>query len=169
MKTYGKNKLTIKQMYSDRKMAEDAGHSHFFPGTPCKHGHIAPRAVLIPACVECKKMYYEKHMKPRRELAEKKKAEKERLRILKEKEKSIKRYGRDKLLLEEMKTTKQQALEAGHSHYFTKKPCKKGHLMPRTTGNATCVMCTRAYSKNWSHAHLKKQTVHFTDLAPLKP
>ena len=156
MKTYGPHKLTMGQMYSDRQVAGNAGHLHYFLGVPCKHGHIAPRFVSSSMCVDCGRMHYAKRTAPRREIAEKKRAERERIRNLKKQEKAIKRYGARKLLIEEMKVTRRQALEAGDSHYFTNKRCRNGHLSPRTAGNATCVICTRVYTNNWKIA-LKKQ------------
>jgi len=149
IKTYGPEKLTIDQMHSNRQVADEARHTHYYLGTPCKHGHISPRLVSSSICVECKKMHYEKRMKPRREIAAKKRAEKEKIRKQREKEKSIKRYGPDKLILEKMKPNKREAIEAGHSHYFTGKPCRNGQLAPRTTGNATCIMCTRHYRNRY--------------------
>lgn len=45
---------------------------------------------------------------------------------------TIKRtYGRNKLTIAQMVSTKTDALKAGHSHYYTGQPCRNGHLSPR--------------------------------------
>jgi len=55
MSTYGPNKLTIEQMQSNRTDAFRVGHSHYFTGKSCKHGHISPRTVKGSYCVECQR------------------------------------------------------------------------------------------------------------------
>ena len=62
---------------------------------------------------------------------------------------TIKRYGPNKLTIEEMRSNKEDAQKAGHSHYFTNRLCKYGHLAPRTTGNSTCVQCASAHSSKY--------------------
>ncbi len=42
-KTYGRDKLSIDDMHSNKKDCLNAKHSHYFTGVPCKHGHISPR------------------------------------------------------------------------------------------------------------------------------
>lgn len=51
--------------------------------------------------------------------------------------------------IEEMRSNMGDAKKAEHSHYFTGRPCKHGHLAPRTTGNATCVQCARTHSSKY--------------------
>jgi hypothetical protein len=41
--TYGRDKLAIDQMTSNREACKEAKHSHYFTGRPCIHGHVAPR------------------------------------------------------------------------------------------------------------------------------
>lgn len=53
-------------------------------------------------------------------------------------------YGRDKLTIAEMHATRKECLAAGHSHYFTGKPCKYGHIAPRTKKGG-CNECQRIY------------------------
>ena len=60
-------------------------------------------------------------------------------------------FGHDRLTIEQMKSKKEDALKAGHSHYFTGRPCRNGHLAPRTK-RGECNECVRDYSRN----HLKK-------------
>jgi len=76
-KFYGPEKLTIKQMLSNKKEAFDAGYSHYFTGKPCKWGHITPRIAKTGVCLECRKIYqqnyYSKTKKSRRILTEEKK------------------------------------------------------------------------------------------------
>lgn len=63
-KVFGKNGLTIDQMFSERSQAKKAGHSHYFTGVLCKNGHLAPRRVHDCLCVECGKMYRRKYYVP---------------------------------------------------------------------------------------------------------
>ena len=58
---YGSNNLTIEQMHSSRAEAIAAGHSHFFTGKPCKHGHIEIRSVKNSVCLACRQVYYLKN------------------------------------------------------------------------------------------------------------
>jgi len=73
-KTYGKDKLTINQLHSNRQDADAAGHSHFFTGLPCIRGHLIPRNAKNGTCIECSKIthkkYYAKIRKPRQNLTE---------------------------------------------------------------------------------------------------
>ncbi len=64
----------------------------------------------------------------------------------KQRKSTIKRYGSNKLTIEEMRSNIEDAKKAEQSHYFTGRPCKYGHLAPRTTGNATCVQCASTHS-----------------------
>ena len=44
-------------MCSSNSEAKVAGHSHYFTGKPCKHGHLVPRKVNVCVCVECDRLY----------------------------------------------------------------------------------------------------------------
>ena len=73
-KTYGPNKLTIEHMHSNKQDADAAGHSHYFTGVPCIHGHLVPRKTKNGVCLECLKntqrKYYSTIRKPYRNLTE---------------------------------------------------------------------------------------------------
>ncbi len=60
-----------------------------------------------------------------------------------------KTYGPDKLTIDQMHSNRQNADKAGHSYFFTGKPCKYGHLSPRQTSNATCVQCACDHSNKY--------------------
>ncbi len=53
------------------------------------------------------------------------------------------KYGKDKLTLKTMVSSRSDALKAEHSHYFTGRECKYGHVAPRLTKNARCVECLK--------------------------
>jgi len=61
-------------MHSTKADADAAGHSHYFTGEPCRHGHIAPKRVKGWPCVECARLAYEKkaprHRRPREIISE---------------------------------------------------------------------------------------------------
>jgi hypothetical protein len=40
-----------------------------------------------------------------------------------------------------MPATRQDAINAGARHYFTGKPCLRGHLSPRYTESCNCLQC----------------------------
>jgi len=43
--------------------------------------------------------------------------------------------------------TKEEARKIGSKRYFTGIPCKRGHVVERTTGDGSCVECTRLRSQ----------------------
>ena len=61
-RTYGYDKLTIKQMHSNRAEALDAGHSHYFTGQLCRNGHISPRNKR-GECHECTSLWIKDYVK----------------------------------------------------------------------------------------------------------
>ncbi len=63
-----------------------------------------------------------------------------------------KTYGKDKRTIDQMHSTKKAAKAAGHQHYYTGKPCKRGHLSPRyASGN-----CFECASLRHQRAYIKK-------------
>ena len=52
-----------------------------------------------------------------------------------------KTYGPDKLTIEQMHSNKKDAIAAGHLYYFTGKPCKNGHIVPRMVKGYGCLEC----------------------------
>ena len=44
-------------------------------------------------------------------------------------------------------TNRTDALAAGHTQYFTGKPCKQGHTSNRKAGNGECMECRRISSR----------------------
>lgn len=62
-------------------------------------------------------------------------------------------------------TTQKTARQAGHPHYFTGKPCKRGHTSPRYTHNGTCTACHLEYSKVYNKTVAGKETTRKTQSA----
>ena len=60
--TYGHDKLRIDQMTNNREECLKKGHSHYFNGKPCRHGHVAPRNKK-GYCNECNRINGKKHYK----------------------------------------------------------------------------------------------------------
>lgn len=48
--------------------------------------------------------------------------------------------------------TRKEAAAAGLKHYFTGKPCHKGHVAPRVL-TGSCSECARETARNWNRAH----------------
>ena len=45
--------------------------------------------------------------------------------------------------------TREEALEQGLKHYYTGKPCKRGHYAERYTNCSTCVLCSYQKTAEW--------------------
>lgn len=58
-KAYGRDRITIEEMTTNPTDCKNAGHSHYFSGKPCRHGHIAPRT-RRGDCNECNRLYAQK-------------------------------------------------------------------------------------------------------------
>lgn len=69
--------------------------------------------------------------------------------------------------------TRQNAISQGLARYFTGKPCSKGHVAERYTGNKTCCVCANAaaskakdpnkvyeYNRNWRQNSTKKSLAY---------
>lgn len=49
--------------------------------------------------------------------------------------------------------SRKEAKAQGLPHYYTGKPCKRGHLSERRTDNASCLECRREYQKEYMQEH----------------
>jgi len=67
-------------------------------------------------------------------------------------------YGHAKLTIEQMYSTKEEAV-AGHLYYFTGKPCKHGHTAPRKIEGKSCYcyVCKKKIHDKW-YAKVKKSS-----------
>ena len=65
-----------------------------------------------------------------------------------------KTYGPAKLTIEQMYSNRQDADAAGHSHFFTGKPCKNNHIAHRAVKHGRCMEWLRIRSKK-AYAKLK--------------
>jgi len=54
---------------------------------------------------------------------------------------------------------RQQALERGLTHYFTGKPCKRGHVALRITSHRRCIECNREDDRARSVKHKEKESI----------
>lgn len=61
-----------------------------------------------------------------------------------------------------------RAREEGLSHYFTGKPCSKGHVSSRLTSTRVCTECSKAYAKRYREttSHLNDGLVKYVDDVP---
>lgn len=127
-KTYGKDNLTVEQMYSNKADAVAAEHEHYFTGKPCIHGHIGIRDAKTRQCIPCRRVYYQKN----------------REKLLQ----YIKKYeekNKDELTIDQMYSKRADAFAAGHEYYFTGKACKHGHVGVRKTKSGNCIACLNTY------------------------
>lgn len=128
-------------------------------GPTCKHGHSGERYVSTNACVLCSSEHtrtpfsewteeYKQHrydvMRDRRHrLTKERKASKNKSAI-----ELMKSLGLD------LPTTRAAAAESGSLHYFTGKPCIKGHIAKRATTGG-CHECALAFAARNKNANLK--------------
>jgi len=54
--------------------------------------------------------------------------------------------------------TRKEALAQGLTHYFTGKPCKRGHIAARYTSTKSCVDCNKQHGKQFLAANPGKST-----------
>ncbi len=64
-----------------------------------------------------------------------------------------KTYRPDKLTIDQMHSCASDARAAGHSHYFSGKPCKNGHICPRYVRAYQCRECLRQNRKKYYKPH----------------
>lgn len=58
-------------------------------------------------------------------------------------------YSIEMLRTEGMLLTKVEAKARGSKHYFTGKPCLRGHVGARRTSNGQCVKCQQTHSRSY--------------------
>lgn len=110
---------------SSRAEAIALGVSHYFSGKPCHAGHISVHHVN-GTCYGCSR-------ERQRDGTRAKIAEGEKLRA------AHPRFGH-------LPRTKREAKAAGLDQYFTGKPCKNGHLLPRSVTSWACPECRRMFT-----------------------
>jgi len=54
------------------------------------------------------------------------------------------------------------ALKADLTHYYTGKPCKYGHITPRSVLNGTCMECLRLKSTKWYNENTDRHKAYST-------
>ncbi len=74
-----------------------------------------------------------------------------------------KTYGKKKLTPDQMFSTRAEAKDAGHVHYYTATPCQLGHDAPRYVSNGRCVACQGMASYGQSSAAGKTGRLPLTE------
>ncbi len=132
------------------KEAKAAGLHTFINGISCKRGHTSERYASTGACIACHAFYEKKpYVKPTGEALEKRREEEAKrhrdatvVRQLKRDEKTLALM---KSMSLDLPIKRYIAQKLGHLHYFTGKPCIKGHIAKRfTTGG--CSECALEFS-----------------------
>lgn len=131
-----------------RAEAKAAALKRYFPGTPCKHGHIAERLTSNGTCLECCRLKQLKNYHENRE---------ENLRkqkIAREKpgyyeRKRERRHRKDPVLAAKMAlraqdaAAREEARLLGLPQYASPRPCGNGHLGSRFVNDGHCVECNK--------------------------
>jgi hypothetical protein len=53
--------------------------------------------------------------------------------------------------------SRHDAIAKGEAHYFTGKPCSRGHVSPRFASNFNCVECGKLHSAGWAEKNPEKR------------
>lgn len=131
-----------------RAEAKAAGLKRYFTGKPCKYGHIAERATVNGLCYECSRLkqirtYHADVEESRR-----------KQKVIREKpgyyeKQRARRHRKDPVLAVKMALRVQDAAarelarSIGQPQYASPRPCGKGHVGNRFTGDAHCVECNK--------------------------
>lgn len=149
-------------MYITRNEARKDSLKYYFTGEVCEQGHIADRLTISGACVECVAERNQSFLEDKGELTSKK--------ITRRKSKETKKKQRDIEIqmyqedpdyrhdieldtnfdgLEFLPRSKREAVALGSLHYFTGKPCKRDHIVPRLTSQSACVLCVKLDARKY--------------------
>lgn len=123
-----------------RSEAVLVGSRFYYTGRPCSNGHES-RKSITSGCVQCRQ---ERRHTPK--FLEKKRLYSKRYREMHPEKSYKKKVERTFIEVPEfagMPRSKQEAIDAGERLYFTGKPCKHGHLEPRSVKHG-CKGCRRA-------------------------
>jgi hypothetical protein len=71
--------------------------------------------------------------------------------------------------------SRKDAIAAGLKHYYTGKPCKRGHAVERTVGSRRCVECDRKWGREkyandpgWAERKRERMREWYDNLTPLE-
>lgn len=118
---------------SARKIALARGEAFYFSPKPCVGGHTTARKTSDGHCLECN-------------------AIRERGRPSRHKPKSH---------AAKPETARQRSQRLGLKHYCSGRPCRRGHVGLRDTGNHACVRCLREDYKTNRAAVLANRKAHY--------
>lgn len=120
------------------------GSKKFFSGQPCGRGHYAPRFVLNSVCTSC-----------HRENVAAARSNKKVGGVTSSISAVSRRTGSDAwwsleeamIAYSHLPKSKDDAIESGHTSFFSGEPCKHGHYAPRYVYNSSCTVCRREHLK----------------------
>lgn len=132
-----------------RAEAKAAGYKRYYPGTPCKHGHVAERSTVNGSCMECGRLKTVREYHANRE----ENLRKQKIYRDSDPHHAAKRraraYARDPSLAERANLKRRNieardaAKAAGLSQYMSERPCPEGHIGLRFVHDSHCVECNR--------------------------
>jgi hypothetical protein len=65
-------------------------------------------------------------------------------------------------LMQELPTSRKEALSKNSNYYFSGKPCPKGHISKRYTINSSCSICIKENSERWKNKGENKEKANLT-------
>lgn len=122
-----------------RKKARGMGLPNYFTGALCKNGHVDSRRVDNGACLSCSaeaSLRYAKAKSVKRKQA-----------------RALDDLAATPEWCRDMVVSQDAASCLGLTHFFTGKPCCRGHLAPRFVSNGTCLVCHRINYKSFLSAN----------------
>jgi 5-methylcytosine-specific restriction endonuclease McrA len=136
-----------------RAEAKAAALKRYFPGTSCKHGHVAERLTVNGSCLECCRLKRLKNYHENRE----ENLRKQKIRRDSDPNHAAKQrarsYARDSKLAERAGVkqrniaAREAARAAGKTQYLSERPCPHGHIGMRFVHDSHCVACNKINCK----------------------
>jgi 5-methylcytosine-specific restriction endonuclease McrA len=130
-----------------RAEAKAAALKRYFPGTSCKHGHVAERLTVNGSCLECCRPKQLKNYHANREENLRKQKIRRDSNPNHAAEQLARRHRRNPALAAKMavrsqdKVARELARALGQKQYASPRPCGQGHLGNRFVGDGHCVEC----------------------------
>ena len=140
-----------------RAEAKKKGLKYYYTGKPCIRSHLNERYTNTGHCVDCMDIHRKTVLKRKRE---KNKGNLTKIirKFENKRNENLKNWDqqRKKIRQEEQEHNKnleiisyEEAIQKNLKHYFTGKPCRKGHIAQRITRDSDCLECRRSRSRKY--------------------
>ena len=140
-----------------RSEALENNLKYYYTGKPCIRDHLNERYTNTGHCVDCMDIHRKTVLKKKRE-TNKGNLTKIIRKFENKRNKDLENWDqkRKKIRQEEQEHNKnleiisyEEAIQKNLKHYFTGKPCRKGHIAQRITRDQDCLECVRARRRRY--------------------